>query len=231
MKRILGITLALVTAWTIPAIGDSTKIRDCSRGIGMNIVPLVWSPTEQIASPKVVTLPKGTEATAGAAASAPIQIEVKALTDTRENQKRIGENREDVKRGCVYPVITKDDPTKWTTERLRYLLGQLGYRVVEQGGDVILSGELRQFFVTETGTYDGEIAFRLDATSKTGKPLWSGLVRGTNGHWGKSYKLANYHETLSDALIDAVENLTADSNFAAAVGPSSKVAVEKGATP
>lgn len=213
MKVLLGCIVVLGVAWS-----SAAKVhvpRDCWRGGDMDNVSLVWAPTDEIAAPKVVTLAPG------AAAPAPwLRVEIRALSDARENKHRIGENRERVEKdGCIYPVTTKEDAAAWTTDRFRSLLGRLGYPVVDTGGDVVISGELRRFFVSEGGTYDGTIDLKLDVASKDGKPLWSGLVRGTNGHWGKSYKLANYHETLSDALIDAIEHLSANPDFARAVTP------------
>ena len=58
---------------------------------------------------------------------------------------------------------------------------------------------------------------KLNVKSKSGKALWSGLVGGSNGRWGKSYKLANYQETLSDAMIDLAQKLAADPGFTNAV--------------
>jgi hypothetical protein len=94
----------------------------------------------------------------------PVRIQVKPLNDSRRDAFRIGENREDIRQGCVYPVFTHADVAEWVTDRLRAPLGQLGYTVVESDGDVALSGELRQFFVTETNHYDGQVELRFDVT-------------------------------------------------------------------
>lgn len=215
MKTRLGFMIVLGLAIVSPAFGAAQAPRDCRNGSRtLENVALAWVPTEDVAQPKVQTI------TPGAAAAPPsLRIEIQALADARETPKRIGENREDLeKTGCIYPVTTKDDAAAWTTDRFRFLLGRLGFHVGDKDGDVVLSGELRQFFVTEGGTYDGEIGLKLDVVSKDGKALWSGIVRGTSGHWGKSYKLANYHETLSDTLIDLVQHLAADPNFLKSVG-------------
>jgi len=221
MKVILRGVLVVGLIAIRPALCKPPAVRDCWRGnTALENVALAWKPTEEIAvpAPKVIAITPGAAVGAESAAPAAVRIEVAALTDAREKPKRIGENREDVDHGCIYPVTTKDDAAAWTADGIRRLLKQLGLKVVDHEGDVIVSGELRQFFVTEGGTYDGEIGFRLDVVSKAGKPIWSGLIRGTNAHWGKSYRLANYHETLSDALIDAVKNLMADPGFARALG-------------
>jgi len=213
MKTLIGSVLVIGCVVLVrPASGQENKEHDCARGKRMQNVSLTWRPTEEIALPDVIAIPPGS------AGLATVRIEIKALTDTRQNPQRIGENREDVSNGgCVYPVIAHNDIVVWTTDRFRYLMQRLGLGVVEGEGDVVISGELRQFFVTETHTYAGEIGLKIDVTSTTGKALWSGLVTGSNGHWGKSYKLENYEETLSDALIDAVKNLTADQGFFRAI--------------
>ena len=195
-----------------PANAAETKVQDCSRGDGMKNAALAWKPTDQIAVKGVVTLPPD-----GSAAPAPPRIQVGVLKDLRENPQRVGENREDMERGCVYPVIVKDDVPAWAADRLAYVLKHLGFEVTATDGDVFIDGELREFFVAEGGTYDGQIGMKLNVKSKSGKALWSGLVGGSNGRWGKSYKLANYQETLSDAMIDLAQKLAADPGFTNAV--------------
>ena len=45
--------------------------------------------------------------------------------------------------------------------------------------------------------------------------IW--LAAGENTRFGRSYKLENYHETLSDILIDAIGRLLSDRDFMAAL--------------
>lgn len=206
MKSNMRFSVGLACLFVPLAVAAAPKAPHDCWNPRLDNVPLVWRPTEQISLPKVVTM----DPTSGPT----VRIEIRALADSRQDRKRIGENREDVEgSGCIWPVRTRDDAAAWTTERLRFLLRHLGFSTVDTDGDVVISGELRQFFVTETHTYDGEVGLKIDVISKDGKALWSGLVGGSNGHWGRSYKLENYHETLSDALIDAVKHLTADASF------------------
>lgn len=215
MKSILILAAILVAVPTIA----SRPPRDCKRGVGQLAgVSLEWRPTGTIDPPAVVTIPPGAPVAVGSMMSKTVRVEVKPLIDTRQNPKRIGENRESTGNGCVFPVTTKDDPAVWTTDRIRFVLGKLGFETVETGGDVVLSGELRKFFVLEEGTYHGEIGLHLDVT-KAGTVVWSGLVTGSNTRFGRSYKLANYQETLSDSVIDAIGHLVEDSSFVRAVSP------------
>jgi hypothetical protein len=50
-------------------------------------------------------------------------------------------------------------------------------------------------------------------TSPSGKSLWEGNTTGSSTRFGRSYKLDNYHETLSDAIIDATGSLLQNSGF------------------
>ena len=207
MKYSARILLLLGLAVTPPVLAETPKTRDCKPAMD---APLVWKPTEEIAPPDDVILTPGVDPSAGAR----VRMAVRPLTDARENPKRIGEHPGlGAGERCIFPVITRDDPAAWATDRIRILLAKLGFTIVESDGDVIISGELQQFFVREDSTYDGKIGLKLDVVSKSGKPLWTGLVRGSNGHWGRTFKLANHQETLSDAMIDAVKHLVADPSF------------------
>jgi hypothetical protein len=45
------------------------------------------------------------------------------------------------------------------------------------------------------------------------KLLWKGLAVGRATRFGRSYKLENYHEVLSDSLVEAVSRLLSDQVF------------------
>jgi len=200
------------------AFADDTELRDCKMWGRTANVHLSWQPTDTIKLPAVVTIPPGAPVAAGPMMSKMARIEVRPFTDTRKNPQRIGENLEGTHLGCIYPVTTTDDVAAWTTDRIRYVLGQLGFQVVGSGGDVAISGELRRFFVTEDSVYHGELGMRIDVT-KVGAAVWSGVVSGNNTRFGRSYKIVNYQETLSDSIVDAVGHLVADSDFVRAVSP------------
>ena len=89
---------------------------------------------------------------------------------------------------------------------------------VDSGGNAIVSGEVRQFFVEETGTYQGQIALHVTVRSPAGEVLWEGSTSGTNSRFGRSYKAENYYETFSDSLIDATTSLLKNSDFVKALG-------------
>lgn len=168
--------------------------------------PLVWKPTSTLLS-----------------GSAPVNLTpfakqklvVLPLIDKREEKTRLGENTE---KDYSRYIATNDDIAAYVTKRLITLLAQPGLPVSAQaeGATVVISGELQRFYVTENSTYKGEFRALLQVES-AGKVLWRGLATGENTRFGRSYKLENYHETLSDTLIDAVSHLLADRDFMASL--------------
>jgi hypothetical protein len=46
-----------------------------------------------------------------------------------------------------------------------------------------------------------------------GKTLWSGLASGDETRCGRSYKLENYYEVLSDAIVNTVSSLLESAEF------------------
>jgi hypothetical protein len=195
-------------------------------------VPLAWRPTSQVAahsgvvdsSPSGVTsaAPATMEGVGGASAVAtpPLarRIQILAFTDTRKNPTLVGENREDADKGTILPVTTRDDVAAWCSERVRETLKQLGFEVVDAGGDVVLSASVVRFFVVETSTYQGEVGLKIDLKSNDGTVLWSGLANGATTRFGRSYKLENYQEVISDSLLDAVQKLAEHPAFVRAIG-------------
>ena len=230
VRSLMSLVIVLLLAATAPVYGKKL----------LENVPLIWRPTTQIGSPgPVVEMHRDTSANVddGKASSdrtgrldvvgakvqemgtsAVIRIQIEALLDARRNPTLIGENREDADEGKILPVTTSDNVAAWCTDRLRYLLEQLGFDVVETEGDVIITGEVRRFFVAETNTYEGDVGLKIDVKSKEGKMLWSGLANGVANRFGRSYKLENYYEVISDSLLDAVQKLANHPNFRRAVG-------------
>lgn len=171
--------------------------------------PLVWKPTSALLSgaAPVNLLPFAKQ-----------KLVVLPLVDKREEKDRVGEN---VEKGYPRYVATPDDIAAFVTKRLIALLAQPGLPVSGQaeGATVVVSGELQRFYVTENSTYKGEFRALLQVESG-GKLLWKGLAAGENSRFGRSYKVENYHETLSDTLIDTVSRLLSDRDFMTALANS-----------
>ena len=158
-------------------------------------VALVWKPTETLTS------------TGGVA---PTRIEFTQLGDPADQPKLIAENREDKE---PKPVTTKDDVGGFVTSQARRIFTESGWTTVDQGGDVVLSGEVRRFFVEETDTYKGSVVLHIVARSRSGRVLWDGVVSGAASTFGRSYSMENYSEVLSDSLLRAVSSLIDNADF------------------
>lgn len=166
-------------------------------------IPLVWKPTTPASEYGAVNL----------TGLSGVKVEVRALKDTRENPGLIGENRDKEDKGIVLPVTTADDPARFATDNLKRVLADAGLDVVDAGGDVVVTGELKKFFVLETSTYQGDVMLKLEVKAKGGKVLWAGTSGGTAKRFGRSYKSENYHETLSDSLMEAAYKLLQNESF------------------
>ena len=163
-------------------------------------VPLQWRPTSELQL-GTVQMPQ-----------TPIQFEV--FQDTRDNRQAIGENQEDDK---PKPVTTRDDVGAFVSKHMRELFQRAGINTVDSDGAVIIKGEIRQFFARETSTYQSEVAVKLTVVSRDGRTLWSGLASGDATRFGRSYKVENYYEVLSDAVVNTVSSMLQSSQFQAAL--------------
>jgi hypothetical protein len=133
---------------------------------------------------------------------APVQFET--FQDVRDNKEAIGENDEDDK---PKPVTTNDDVGAFVGIHMRQLFEHAGLKTVDSNGDVTIKGEVKQFFVRETSTYKSELVVHLTVVGRDGQTLWSGLASGDATRFGRSYKLENYYEVLSDAVVNTVSSM------------------------
>jgi hypothetical protein len=165
-------------------------------------IPLKWSPTSTLAEMGPVDL---------SAADLTVKIHIEALVDTRQNPTLIAQNTE--KPDKPRPVTTSSDVGGFVTEHLKDTLRAGGLNTVDAGGDVTLSGEIRQFFVNEVNVYRGEASLVLRLKDGAGKELWTGVIVGDAERFGRSYRADNYYEVLSDTLLRAAHNLLANPTF------------------
>lgn len=159
-------------------------------------VPLEWKPTSDL---KLGT----TQMTAAA-------LQFEPFKDVRQMPEQIGENRED---DTPKPVTTQDDVGAFVSKHMRELFNKAGIKTVDTNGDVVVKGEVRQFFVRETHTYKAEVAVHLTVVGKDGATLWSGVAPGEASRFGRSYLLENYYEVLSDALVNATSSTLQSAEF------------------
>ena len=160
-------------------------------------IPLTWAPTNSLIE-------------SGTSDISNTSIQVGDFVDVRKDHAAIGENREE---SLLRLVTTRDDVGHFVTDHLRETLQKSGYDLVDTGGKVVIKGEVTDFYVVETDVYRGEVTLRVTASDGAGKTLWSGVTSGTDTRFGHSYRADNYYNALSDALLDAVQNLMEDPGF------------------
>ena len=165
-------------------------------------VPLVWKPSAE---------PKFGGASFAAAAGANIQVV--DFRDLRPQPSLIGDNHTlaDAR------VTTGDDVGAFAAARVRVLFDKAGLRLVNDGGDPVVSGEVQQFYVDEGTTYDATVELHLTVRNRAGEVLWTGSASGTAHRFGRTYVLDNYYEALSDALQTAVTTVLQDGSFVRAL--------------
>jgi hypothetical protein len=159
-------------------------------------VRLQWRPTSELSL--------------GAQEMSQVPIQFDLFQDVRVNKEAIGENREDDQ---PKPVTTTDDVGAFVSTHMRELFDRGGLKTVDSNGAVIIRGEVRQFFVRETSTYKSEVAVHLTVVGNDGKTLWSGIASGAATRFGRSYKLENYYEVLSDALVNTASSMLQSPEF------------------
>jgi hypothetical protein len=159
-------------------------------------VPLEWKPTSDLRL-------GATQMTAAA-------VQFEPFKDLRQMPEQIGENREDDKPKLV---TTQDDVGAFVSKHMRELFNKAGVKTVDANGDVVVKGEVQQFFVRETHNYKAEVAVHLTVVGKDGATLWSGVASGEASRFGRSYLLENYYEVLSDAVVNATSSTLQSPEF------------------
>jgi hypothetical protein len=170
----------------------------CAPTIHTN-VPLIWKPTNDVYSITTDLSPLYAR-----------KIQLTQFVDKRDVKEEIGKCIED---GANKPVTTTENVAAWSTDQFRKILVQYGISSVEKDADVILNGEILHFYVTEDKTYKGNVGIKITALSKAGDVLWQGVTTGSAKRFGRSYKLENYYEVLSDSYSEAVSNLLKNASF------------------
>jgi hypothetical protein len=183
--------LALLLAVTLSAQAKTALLEH---------VPLQWKPTSELQL--------------GTAQMSQAPIEFETFQDVRDNKQAIGENDED---STPKPVTTTDDVGAFVSTHMRALFGRAGLKTVDSDATVIIKGDVQQFYVRETSTYKAEVAVRLTVMSRDGKTLWTGLASGEATRFGRSYKVENYYEVLSDAIVNTVSSMLESEQFQAAL--------------
>jgi hypothetical protein len=165
-------------------------------------IPLKWTPTQSLSEMGPIDVSGSLLTT---------KIHIDTFVDTRSDSSTIAENRE--KPGKFLPVTTSGDVPGFITEHLKEVLHGASVEIVDGPGDVTLSGDIRQFFVTETNLYRGDLSVLVHLKNAKGKEIWSGVILGSAEHFGRSYKADNYYETMSDTIVNAAHNILTNPVF------------------
>lgn len=185
----------------LAASGSAMASKDLSN------IPLVWSPTQSFAEFGAIDLN----------GIGNVKVQFSGFTDVRKNPGLIAENHE---KNPVRQVTTKDNVASFLTDHVKETFGKAGINVVDSGGDVIVSGEIRDFFVNESEEYVGSVTVYVTVTDKAGKVLWQGVAGGGATNFGRSYKADNYYETLSNAVLKLSNSMLNSQGFRTALQSS-----------
>jgi hypothetical protein len=166
-------------------------------------VELKWKPTSDM---KEIT-----EAKLGSLENT---VHVMKFTDSRKvtPQNKVGENKENESTGTILSVTTTTDIADFVTDNFIETLKKSGLSLAGDKADYTLKGDISEYFVTETNTYNGTLIARVTLFKKD-KAVWKGNVVGTNKRFGRSFKLDNYYETLSDLVVDFATKLATTKEF------------------
>ena len=165
-------------------------------------LPLKWKPTSELAS--------------GTTDMEATTIRFEPFQDVRNDKEKVGENLEDE---APKPVTTTDDVGAFVSSHMRQMFDRAGLKTVDSDAAVTIKGEVRQFFARETSTYNSQVEVQLIVVDRDGNTIWKGLASGEATRFGRSYKIENYYEVLSDAVVNTVSSLLRSAEFRKALSP------------
>ncbi len=179
------------------AIALLVGLAGCDLAMPLKDVPLVWKPTSPL---RPGTPPLHTDQT----------IEFTTFKNLQPRPELIAENREN---RTPRLVTTRDDVGAFVTAHVRQLFEKAGLHTVDQGGDLVVSGEVREFFVSENLLYRGRVVLHITVQNRRGEVLFAGSPSGEARRFGRSYEQENYYEVLADSLTHACSSLLRDGAF------------------
>jgi hypothetical protein len=159
-------------------------------------LPLQWRPTSELAS--------------GTTDMDATTVRFETFQDVRNDREKVGENLED---DAPKPVTTTDDVGAFVGSHMRQLFDRAGLKTVDGDAAVTIKGEVRQFFARETSTYNSQVEVQLIVMDHDGNTIWKGLASGEATRFGRSYKMENYYEVLSDAVVNTVSSMLRSQEF------------------
>ncbi len=198
LLTLVSVVLILVFGSFLYALADEPELKD---------IPLRWKPTEDVRSLKAIDLSIFKNA----------HFVIKPFTDLRKKPNEIGINAEKRLSSKDLLVTTKDNVAQWLTYQFSRTLSDFSIDVVKDKGNLTLEGDIVKLFVMEKSVYKGEVALKLKLLSKSNAVLWEEIISGESTRFGRSYLVDNYYESLSNAVIFAVQSLLQNNAFQRAV--------------
>ena len=158
-----------------------------------------------------------------------VKIGIKAFTDTRADKDVLGENLE---KSRPRFMTMREDAAAFLTQHISELMlsGGLPMAAKPEEATVTISAEVLSFKVIERDTYQAETRLMIQVQSGD-QVLWRGIAAGTATRFGRSFKIENYNEVLSDSLIDMVASLLKSGHFLNALAGKAPVAPALQAAP
>lgn len=203
MRSAQHIFFVFLVLLVVPAYGGQREVE-------LKDIPLEWKPSDPISSYGAVDLTVYKN----------VQFVIKPFGDARNRPSEIGNNIEKKFSGRDMLVTTRDNVADWLTGRVTKVLSDFDITVAKNDGGLILEADVVKFFVTEKSTYKADVALKVRLKAKNNTLIWEGLTTGSASRFGKSYKVENYYEALSNATIMAVHGLLKNDAFMAAVQKS-----------
>ena len=88
-----------------------------------------------------------------------------------------------------------------------------GFNLSDENPDLVIRGEVRNFFIDEKRTYEGSVILKYQVLDSNGNAVWTGVSSGSATRWGRKFSPENYYEVLSDSFIDATTQLFHNRGF------------------
>jgi hypothetical protein len=129
-------------------------------------------------------------------------------------RNKIAENTENETPRAV--LADTDNMSPFVTENIEKTLSASGLEIVSSGESYQISGAIKDLFVNESNLYKGTVTIRY-IVKKGGKEVYNEIKTGSSKRFGRSYKMENYMESISDALVDSLMKFLNDSALKSAL--------------
>ena len=126
----------------------------------------------------------------------------------------IGKNVEHTKEKTV---TTCESVAQWCRQHFSEMLHTAGAQLSDDSSAISIRATIDRFFVTEGNTYEGVACMTFQVMDGAGGRLYDKTIENKASNWGRSFKVQNYQETLSNVLVSVYKTLLEDENFLRAI--------------